>query len=245
MELKRYRPEDSIETKQGLHWYRTAGSWADKPIEPSPLWDIDGLIIKEEYIETCTVDPRKFVGTSHARYNQGMTWRQFLHGGKRIAKNLADLEKSALYYDDPIAVSGDRDTWHVVEIDGLFYASSSNHRGVIAKFRAHEDLITTQLIHSLRRYTTNKDAQAQYERLQRAYLPGQSDFGIEKKLIRDDGRTKIYESVVRCDLRLGSDPITELSLAVAASEVARHNRFYRLLHRCLPRLWNMLAGHDS
>jgi hypothetical protein len=235
-----YRPEDHIKSHLGLHWYRNAGAWADQTILESPLSQLDGLIIKEEYIEDGCIDPRDIVGTSHARYNSGMTWREFLHGGKRIGGNLAELEKSSAYYDDPKAVSGNHDTWHVVEIDGKLYSSSSNHRSVIAKFRAHEQLVTKQKIHSLKRYTTNRNAQYQYEKLQEVYLPGQRDFGTEKKLISDDGRTQTYITVVQCHLEARNPPVVELPLAVAASSVAEKNRAFRLLYRLHPKLWDVI-----
>ncbi len=240
-----YDPEDHIKTSQGLHWYRTAGAWADAPIQPSPLKELDALIVKVEYVEGCFIDPRHLVGTCHASYNQGMTWRRFLHGGKRIEKNLVALEKSAVYYDDPIAATGQTDTWHVVDIDGALFSSSSNHRGVIAKFRAHEDLITLQLVHSVRRYVTNQDARAQHRQLQEVYLPGQKDFGIEKRLVSDDRRIQSYETVVTCDLRVGNKPIVTLPLEKAASVVRRKNRYYRKLHRLSPFLWRLLSGVDQ
>ena len=72
------------------------------------------------------------VGTAHADY-RGLTWLDFLQQGKRMGKNLAELESNPEYYLSP-AVK--QPSMHYISLNGRdwYVNDDGNHRTCIARF---------------------------------------------------------------------------------------------------------------
>lgn len=232
--------EQHVATPTGRKWLQEAGPWADEKILPSPRHNETNFTTQETRIEDCEIDPRKIVGTSHASYNQGMTWRKFLAYGKRIKTKLDILETKPEYYDDPKGHATDSEPWHLVEINGELFTSIGNHRSVIAKFRAHEEGRIKQRVWSVDRLVVSEDAKRQYLALQAEYLPGERDWGPERDLISEVGSTKQFRIFVDCYLHGLSPNIRRLPIADAAAYVRKRNRVSKAVLSIAPSLWNRL-----
>lgn len=236
---------DAVTTPTGKRWLENAGDWADKKIQPFSLGEARDFVVREERKDDCAIDPRKIVGTSHAKYNQGMTWRQLLGAGKKIATKLDVLELRPEYYDDPLAFDndpnnkyGNPDGWHLAEIGNDLFITEGNHRSVIAKFRAHEDGVTSQRVYSVLSLTISEDAMRAYERLQAAYLPGERDSGPERRLISDANGVKVYQIRVRCGLHVfGGAPLKDMEVHEAAEFVSNRNLLRKKVFDFIPNLY--------
>ncbi|UWQ77427.1 hypothetical protein [Leisingera sp. M658] len=232
--------EELVTTPTGRKWLQEAGPWADEKIRPSPRHDETNFTIQETRIEDCDVDPRKIVGTSHASYNQGMTWRKFLAYGNRIKTKLDVLETKPEYYDDPKEHATDSEPWHLVEINGELYTSIGNHRSVVAKFRAHEEGRVKQRVWSVDRLVVSDTAKRQYDELQAEYLPGESDRGPERELIGKVGSSKRFQIFVDCHLHGLDSRVHRLPIEEAAAYVRKRNRVGKAVLKFAPSLWKRL-----
>lgn len=242
--------DERVTTPTGRRWLETAGVWADEKIERFSLGDTCSFVVREERKDDCTIDPRKIVGTSHGRYNQGMTWRQFLGAGKKISVKLDVLELRPEYYDDPLGFDhdpqnnyGSPDGWHLTEVDGRFFVMEGNHRSVVAKFRAHEDGVISQRVYSVNKMTVSQDAMLAYEKLQDSYLPGEQDSGPERLMVSDQNGVRTYQTWVRCCLReFGGMKMHEMEVHDAAMFVSQRNRWRKKVFDLVPRLYRKLSG---
>lgn len=232
--------EDHVKSATGRKWLQEAGPWADEKIQPSPRHEDTNFTIQETRIEDCEIDPRRIIGTSHASYNQGMTWRKFLAYGKRIQTKLDVLETKPEYYDDPKAHATDTEPWHLVEINGELFTSVGNHRSVVAKFRAHEEGRITQRVWSVDRLVVSDEAKRLYQELQDEYLPGERDWGPERELVSEAGATKRFRIFVDCYLHGLSPRIRRLPIEEAAAFVRKRNRISKTVMKLAPSLWNRL-----
>lgn len=233
--------EGSVTTPTGKRWVKYAGAWADTPIKPCPRHDLMNFTVKEIRVDDCVIDPRKIVGTTHASYNQGMTWREVLACGKRVKRKLEKLETEPEYYDDPKVYATDSEPWHLIEIGDELYTSIGNHRSVVAKFRAHEDKRTDQLVSSVDRLIVSEVAQRQYEALQKDYLPGECDSGPERELVYENGDTREYRIFVQCRLHdAKGGTFHTLPLEEAAAYVMEWQKFSRPIFNLFPKLWKRI-----
>ncbi|MCY3874595.1 MAG: hypothetical protein OXF88_09910 [Rhodobacteraceae bacterium] len=232
--------EQLVTTPTGRAWLKEAGPWADEKIRPSPRHDMTNFTIRETRIEDCDIDPRKIVGTSHARYNRGMTWREFLAYGQRIKTTLDVLETNPEYYEDPKGYATDTEPWHLLEINGELYIFTGNHRSVVAKFRAHEEGRIKQRVWSVDRLVVSKVAKRQYHELQAEYLLGGRDWGPKRELISEAGSTKQYRIFVDCILHGLNPNVHRLPLADAAAVVRKRNRVGKAVLNFPISLWNRL-----
>lgn len=223
--------KQEITSETGLRWFRSSGPWADQPIRTNPRRDLIGFVIREVHDVDCVIDPRDIVGMAHGLYNQGMTWREFLRGGKRIAKKLEQIETAPEYYDDPRGYQTlAKEPWVLTEIDGNLYVDGGNHRSVIAKFRAHVEGRTSQLVWRVDRLTISKEAQREYEKLQQCYYAGESDEGAERILVKEEGGVCEYRIEVWINLNTWFATYKErVPIDRAVTYVQQHNRFPRWL----------------
>ena len=213
-------------TPTGRRWLKEAGPWADETIRPSrvPAEEAEKFAIQETWIEDCDIDPRNIVGTSHASYRKGMTWREFLASGKRIKTKLEVLETRPEYYEDPIRHKTDEEPWHLLEVNGELYTCTGNHRSVVAKFRAHEEGRTRQRVWSVDRMVVSEDAKEQYQELQAEYLPGEGDCGPKREPVGKAGSSTQFQIFVDCRLHGLRPSVHRLPVADAAPFVRKRNR---------------------
>ncbi len=169
-----------------------------------------------------------------------MTWREFLAYGKRIEMMLDALETNPEYYDDPKGHVADKDQWHLEEINGELYTFDGNHRGVIAKFRAHEEGRIRQRVRSVERLVISGDAKRQYHELQAEYLPGERDWGPKSELVSEAGSTRQYRIFVDCRLHGLNRGVHRLPIADAAAFVRKRNRVGKAVLNLAISLWNRL-----
>ncbi len=229
----------------GQRWLEEAGSWADEEIRTCPGHDERDFTVWEIKFKDCVIDPRKIVGTSHASYNQGMTWRELLAYGKQLKTKLAVLETKPEYYDDPETHATDAKPWNLLEINGEFYTDAGDQQSVVAKFRAHEEGHTLQRVWSIDRVIVSEIAKRQYEELQKEYLPGEYDWGSEREKIYESGSSKRYRIGVNCSLHGINRRSHRLPLDEAAEYVRKRNRGSRIALKIAPRLWNRLLGDSD
>ena len=221
-----------ISNDPGTRWWDTAGAWADEPIPSFALRDVSDFVMVEDRREDVEVDPRRIVGTDHGRYNQGMTWREFLRDGQSIAPKLEALRDHPQYYDDPIRLHYGRipDGWTLYEIDGDYFIHEGNHRSVIVKFRAMEDGIHRQripLVISLNLDHVTRSAMPGLE----AMLRGAQEVIPHRVQITEDG---VYPRRFRTGVRLlglGEDPREIFRPAKAREIIERKNRWRYALER--------------
>jgi len=233
-------PYGLVKSAIGKKWLTQSGAWADEQIKPNPYQDLRNFIVQETRVEDCIIDPRMIVGTSHGRYNQGMTWRKFLANGKRISTKLDVFETASEYYDDPKSYATDTEPWDFDEINGELYTSTGNHRSVVAKFRAHEEGRIEQRVWAVDRMMVSKVAQQQYAELQDEYLPTERDWGPERELISEDGLTKEYRIFVNCYLHGLNQRFYKLPLAEAGAYVRKKNRIGKTIFNFAPSIWSRL-----
>lgn len=234
--------EDEVTTPTGRKWLEGSDDWACKKIEAFNLSEVLPFVVEWAEEEGAVIDPRNIVGTDHARYNQGMTWLQFLGGGKRIKTKLDVLETKPEYYDDPELHATDLEKWILFEIDGKLYVTVGNHRSVVAKFRAHEENVTGQWVHKVIHLTVSDAARDDYEKLQAAYLPFERDYGPEPECVWCEGQDKRYKIFVHLILHGlgGSRSHGKMEVADALAYVQRRNRIPRRFLDFLPNLWKRL-----
>ena len=92
---------------------------------------------------------RKIIGTSHAAYRDGMTWREFLSYGKRMHGKVDGLQRSPGYYRNPSHHHDDQPSragWSLLEIDGEYAIDEGNHRSVISRFLCEEERTNSQVV---------------------------------------------------------------------------------------------------
>lgn len=231
---------DLVKTPTGRRWLSTADEWADEPIRACPIRELRQFVINEIEDEDVDIDPRKIVGTSHASYNQGMTWRGFLSGGKRIGTKLEVLETKPEYYDDPKRHATDSEPWILDEIEDELFADIGTHRSVVAKFRAHEDGYTRQRVWAVHRHIVCRVAEARYNQLQKEYLPGERDSGPERELIEQIGNQKHYRIFVRCYLHGFDWSSHRLPVEDAVEFVRKRNRVSKAVLSFAPSLWRRI-----
>ncbi|KAF0674883.1 hypothetical protein [Profundibacterium mesophilum] len=234
--------KEEVNTPTGRKWVENAGDWANEKIEAFNLNEVLPFVVEWSEEEGAIIDPRNIVGTDHARYNQGMTWLQFLGGGKRIKTKLDVLESKPEYYDDPELHATDLERWILFEIDGKLYVTVGNHRSVVAKFRAHEENITAQWVHKVIHLKVSGAARNAYETLQTQYLPFERDFGPEPECVWCEGPDKRFK--IRVHLILhglgGSRSHGKMEVATALAYVKQRNRVPRRFLDFFPNLWKRI-----
>ncbi|EAP0853328.1 hypothetical protein S722_003826 [Salmonella enterica subsp. enterica serovar Oranienburg] len=103
-------------------------------------------------------------GTDHTDY-QGLTWREFLHRGRRMDINIRLLEKNPSYY---LGTEVKKPAMHYVSYNGLdwYVGSDGNHRSCLARFLFYEKGLTYLHGVSLRHYEFDDALLSVYEELQ-------------------------------------------------------------------------------
>ncbi|KAB6717010.1 hypothetical protein C8029_06435 [Roseobacter sp. TSBP12] len=179
-----------------------------------------------------------------------MTWRVFLSDAKKIAAKLDVLELRPEYYEDPLSYDhdpeikfGHPDGWHLYDDGEKLFISEGNHRSVVAKFRAHEDGITSQRVYSVIKLKASPEARRAYANLQHSYLPFEADSGPERRLISDENGVKLYQIRVRFWLLgFGGPSPYEMEIHEAAKFVERRNRWRKKVFNLVPNLYRKLCA---
>ena len=168
-----------VTTPTGKKWKKTAGAWADAKIQPYLHSTWDPFIIRSVRDHDCTIDPREIVGTTKVGF-VGISWRQALCE-KRMGLKLECLEKKPQYYSDPKHYKTTEESWSFYEIQGQYYPIEGTHRSIVAKFRAHEEGHTSQLVWWVDRLTFSHEAYQAYVDLKSLLLLGEKVFIPVKK----------------------------------------------------------------
>ncbi|HBT96761.1 MAG TPA: hypothetical protein DEB25_03520 [Desulfobulbaceae bacterium] len=108
--------------------------WADQVIEkhqPLPE-DAREFITTSYWSGKASVNLQDVCGTMHPDY-AGLTWREFLDKGRRMAGNLADFKRNPAYYTDESIQR--LPSMHFHRLDGkTFVTEDGNHRTCIGRF---------------------------------------------------------------------------------------------------------------
>ena len=118
--------------------------WAFDPIQ---AWDehriraMGEFVIRDYWTDQGSVNVFRVVGTEHVDY-QGMTWLDFLEGGKRMERNLALHASHPGYY---LQTQRKAPGMYYRSLDGLtwYIGADGNHRTCIARFDFFAKGLTT------------------------------------------------------------------------------------------------------
>lgn len=177
-------------------WHSSAGSWADQPIGHFDEKAVLPFVVARQAKYNVAIDPKKIIGTSHAAYRDGMTWREFLGSGKRMHGKIDGLELTPDYYQNPSRYHDGKPKlagWSLIEIDGEYVIDEGNHRSVIARFLCEEERVNCQVVPVVTKLMLDRGAMARAKQLAKLLRGGQHyDVVSVERGIDDDG-TRLFE----------------------------------------------------
>lgn len=170
-----------------LKWADTnRPGWADKPIE---RWDSDKFdrltpFIKSHYwSDRHSVNVFSVVGTAHPDYI-GLSWREFLHQGRRMRANQEMLATNPKYYEQTFVK---QPSMLYISLNGKhwYVNGDGNHRTCLARFYFDQQNLdhshTMTMVHGVTSddYRVDWDLYHLYQNLLKAIRAAKLNFQIE------------------------------------------------------------------
>lgn len=102
------------------------------------------FLIETRFASNTSIPVSNIIGSSHPNY-QGISWSNFMAGGKRIESRIKQVDESPEYYYAP----GQKDHIGFLKFSNGYFIEAGNHRSVIAKFLFFLDDKYNQYLHGV------------------------------------------------------------------------------------------------
>lgn len=207
-----------------------AGAWSDEPIGFFDERAILPFVTRRRVKQNEEIDPRKIIGTSHAAYRDGMTWREFLRYGKRMHGKVDGLQRNPGYYRNPSHDHDDQPAsagWSLLEIDGEYAIDEGNHRSVISRFLCEEERTNSQVVPVVTELTLDRDAMAYAAQLEDLLRYGQYYDIVSLDVGLDDDGAQLFDVLFHVwGSRISSKGPTTPIEALAAVKAANRWQYF-------------------